>query len=104
MHDEVQFWSDDLEHAGEMHDVVVPEADDAIAAARDLQAAGGVVFLLLCVLAAVEFNRELATGAGEIDDMRSDRMLPPSHIAFSASVAARRSRRAVRVRLFSGAL
>jgi hypothetical protein len=32
------------------------------------------------VLAAVEFNRELATGAGEIDDMRSDRMLPPKAV------------------------
>jgi hypothetical protein len=34
----------------------------------------------LRVLAAVEFNRELATGAGEIDDIRSDRMLPPKAV------------------------
>ena len=77
----VQFSSDDLDHAGEiMHDVIVPEADDAIAAARDLQGAGCVFFHLLRVLTAVEFNRELAAGAGEIDDMRSDRMLPPKAV------------------------
>jgi hypothetical protein len=59
-----------------MHDVIVPEADYAIAATRDLQGAGGVFFLLLRVLAAVEFNRELTTGTGEIDEVRPDRMLP----------------------------
>src|SRR5438445_5703458 len=76
-----QFSSDDFEHAGEiMHDVVVPEADYAIAAMRDLQGAGGVFLLLLRVLTAVEFNRELAAGTGEIDDMRSDRMLPPKAV------------------------
>ena len=76
-----QFSSDDFEHAGEiMHDVIVPEADYAVTAARDLQGAGGVFFRLLRVLAAVEFNRELATGTGEIDDMRSDRMLPPKAV------------------------
>ena len=63
-----------------MHDVIVPEADYAVTAARDLQGAGGVFFRLLRVLAAVEFNRELATGTGEIDDMRSDRMLPPKAV------------------------
>ena len=63
-----------------MHDVIVPEADYAVTAARDLQGAGGVFFRLLRVLAAVEFNRELAAGAGEIDDMRSDRMLPPKAV------------------------
>src|ERR1700730_14688003 len=74
----VQFSSDDFEHAGEiMHDVIVPEADHAVAATRDLQCAGCVFLRLPRVLAAVEFNRELAAGAGEIDDMRSDRMLPP---------------------------
>ena len=77
----LQFSSDDFEHAGEiMHDVIVPEADDAIAASRDLQGAGGVFLLLLRVLAAIEFNRELAPGIGEIDDMRSDRMLPPKAV------------------------
>ena len=49
-----QFSSDDIEHTGEiMHDVIVPEADYAIAATRDLPSAGGVFFLLLRVLAAV---------------------------------------------------
>ena len=77
----LQFSSDDFEHAGEiMHDVIVPEADYAVAASRDLQGAGCVFFLLLRVLAAVEFNRELATGTGEIDDIRSDRMLPPKPV------------------------
>jgi hypothetical protein len=76
-----QFSSDDFEHAGEiMHDVIVPEADDAIAATRDLQGAGCVFLLLLRVLTAVEFDRELAAGTGEIDDMRSDRMLPPKAV------------------------
>jgi hypothetical protein len=63
-----------------MHDVIVPKADYAVAAAHDLQGAGCILFLLLRALAAVEFNRELATGAGEIDDMRSDRMLPPKAV------------------------
>jgi hypothetical protein len=63
-----------------MHDVIVPEADYAIAATRDLQGAGRVFFLMLRVLAAVEFNRELTTGTGEIDDVRSDRMLPPKAV------------------------
>jgi hypothetical protein len=40
-----------------MHHVIVPEADYAVAASRDLQGAGCVFFLLLRVLAAVEFNR-----------------------------------------------
>jgi hypothetical protein len=63
-----------------MHDVIVPEADYAIAATRDLQSTGGVFSLLLRVLAAVEFNRELTTGTGEIDDVRSNRMLPPKAV------------------------
>jgi hypothetical protein len=63
-----------------MHDVIVPEADYAIATTRDLKGAGCVFFLLVRVLAAVEFNRELETGAGEIDDIRSDRMLPPKAV------------------------
>jgi hypothetical protein len=76
-----QFSSDDFEHAGEiMHDVILPEADYAVAATRDLQGAGCVVFRLLPVLATVEFDRELAAGTGEIDDMRSDRMLPPKAV------------------------
>jgi len=76
-----QFPSDDFEHAGEiLYDVIVPEADYAIAATCNLQGAGGVFFRLLGVLAAVELDRELATGAGEIDDVRSDRMLPPKAV------------------------
>jgi hypothetical protein len=63
-----------------MRDVIVPEADDAIAATRDLQGAGCVFVRLLRVLAAVEVNRELATGTGEVDDIRSDRMLPPKAV------------------------
>jgi hypothetical protein len=63
-----------------MHDVIVPEADYAIAGTRDLQGAGSVFLLLLRVLAAVEFNGELTTGTGEIDDVRSDRMLPPKAV------------------------
>ena len=63
-----------------MHDVIIPEADYSIAATRDLRGAGGVFFLLLRVLAAVEFNRELAIGTGEIDDITSDRMLPPEAV------------------------
>jgi hypothetical protein len=75
------FSPDDFEHTGKiMHDVIVPEADYAIAATRDLQGAGGVFFLLLRVLAAVEFNRELTSRTGEIDDMRSDRVLPPKAV------------------------
>ena len=35
------------------------------------------MLLLLRVLAAIELDRELAAGTREIDDMRSDRMLPP---------------------------
>jgi hypothetical protein len=77
----VQFSSDNFEHAGEiMHDVIVPEADYAIATTCDFQGAGRVFVRLLRVLAAVEFNRELAAGTGEIDDMRSDRMLPPKAV------------------------
>jgi hypothetical protein len=77
----VQFSSDDFEHAGEiMNDVIVPEADDAVAATRDLPGAGYVFFHLLRVLATVELDRELAAGTGEIDDMRSDRMLPPKAV------------------------
>ena len=76
-----QFSSDDFEHAGEiMHDVIVPEADHAVAMARDLKGAGGVAFRLLGVLTAVELDREFATGTGEIDDVRSDRMLPPKAV------------------------
>ena len=60
-----------------LHDVMVPEADYAIATTCNLKGAVGVLFLFLRVLAAVEFNRELTTGTGEIDDARSDRMLPP---------------------------
>ncbi len=63
-----------------MRDVIVPEADCTVAAARDLQGAGGVFVGLPRVLAAVEFNRELAAGTGEIDDIRSDRMLPPKAV------------------------
>jgi hypothetical protein len=63
-----------------MHDVIVPEADYAIAATCDLQGASGVFFLLLRMLAAVEFNHKLASGTGEIDDVRSNRMLPPKAV------------------------
>jgi hypothetical protein len=45
-----------------MHDVIVPEADYAITATRDLHGAGGVFLLLLRVLAAVDLDRELTTG------------------------------------------
>jgi hypothetical protein len=47
-----------------MHDVIVPEADHAVAAAPDLQGAGGVFVRLLRVLAAVEFigGREVLPG------------------------------------------
>ncbi len=54
--------------------------DHAVAATRDLPSAGCVFFLLLGVLATVELDRELAAGTGEIDDMRSDRMLPPKAV------------------------
>jgi hypothetical protein len=77
----VQFSSDDFEHAGEiMHDVIVPEAEDSVAAAPDLQGAGSVFLRLLRVSETVELDRKLATGTGEIDDIRSDPMLPPKPV------------------------
>ncbi len=73
----VQLLSDQYEHPREIVDhVAVPEADHAVAAAREVLRPGGILLLLPGMLSAVELDRQLARGAGEIDDIRPDRMLP----------------------------
>jgi len=64
------------------------------------------------VLAAVEFDRDFLPGAGEIDDVRPNRVLAAKaapnrisrdegHSIFSACAASRRSLRAIWVRLLN---
>jgi hypothetical protein len=67
---------DEFEHTGQIiNHVAIPEADDAIPTPGNRDRAGCVYLLLRCVLAAVEFDRELEARAGEIDDVAADRML-----------------------------
>jgi hypothetical protein len=71
----VQLLLDQFEHPREIVDhVAVPEADDPVAAAREVLRPGGIFLLLLGMLSAVKLDRELARGAGKIDDIRPDRM------------------------------
>jgi hypothetical protein len=77
----VQFLSDGFERPVEiMQYVVVPKADDAVAAAREFGCAGGVFLPLLRMLSAIDFDRELAARTSEIHDIRTDRMLSPEAV------------------------
>jgi hypothetical protein len=101
---------DRLQHAGKvLQELIIPEAQNAITAASDLRDSGKIGLFVHCVLAAIDLDRELVCWAGEIDDVTADRMLPAkrfptkvSRSAFhkrrSASVACRRSLRAIWVR------
>ena len=64
------------------------------------------------MLSAIEFDRQLEPGTGEIDDVAADRVLPAKasslgssrkarQSCFSTSVASRRNRRAMCVRFLS---
>ena len=69
---------DRLEDAVQVPDhLVVPEAHDPVAVARERLGPPGVPLRVRCMLAAVEFNRQLAGRDGEVDDEAADRVLPP---------------------------
>jgi len=85
----IQLLGNPFEHTRQIVDhVAIPEANYTIAAARQLFGASGVFILQEGVLSAVRFDRELPRGTGEIDDVWSDRMLPPKAMS-SAKLAQR---------------
>jgi len=85
----IQLLGNPFEHTRQIVDhVAIPEANYTIAAARQLFGASGVFFRLEGVLSAVRFDRELPRGTGGIDDVWSDRMLPPKAMS-SAKLAQR---------------
>ena len=59
---------------------MVPKPDDAITVLGEFGGTRGVGGDRIGVLAAVEFNRELARGAGEIGNAPADRMLTPESV------------------------
>ena len=68
---------DCLEDAVQVLDhVVVPEPHDPVAVARQRLGPPGVPLRVRRVLAAVEFDCQLAGGDGEVDDEAADRVLP----------------------------
>lgn len=70
------FLHDRFQHAvGVFKDVVVPEADDAVAMGFDDSGAGGVVGAV-GMLPAVAFDGEPEAATGEIGDVVPDRELP----------------------------
>ena len=72
---EVQFFSDRGENAvGVLQDVVVPEADYAVAVGFD-DFGAPVVGEIVGVLAAVELHRQPGGAAGEVDDEIANRVL-----------------------------
>src|SRR5579862_5714473 len=74
----LQYLTQDLDHAVEVvDDLIVPEADHAIAVSGQLGGARRVGLPMRGVLAAVELDRQLQRGTGEVDDTPADRMLPP---------------------------
>ena len=78
----VQLLLNQYEHPRQIVDhVAVPEANHPVAAAPEVLRPGGILLLLLGVLSAVKLDRQLARGAGEINDIRS-----------SASAGARKRR------------
>jgi hypothetical protein len=65
-----------LQHAIEIiENLVVPKSDDAIAMRRKLGTAPLVCRHLLAMLAAIEFDHQLARGTGKVGDASADRML-----------------------------
>ena len=60
---------------GIAQDIVVPEAQDAIASLLEPARAPRVFRLALRMLPAINFNDEACLGAEEIDDVRTDRLL-----------------------------
>ena len=76
-----------LEHTlGVGEDVVVPKSDNAPALAHEPFCAP-VIGSVLAVLASIRLNDEAVLGAGEVDDERADRVLPPEPVADEASSA-----------------
>jgi hypothetical protein len=70
---------------GVLQDVVVPEADDAIAERFEDLRAGSVRFGRM--LSSVDLNREAQWSAGEVGDKRANRKLADELRAFEAAAA-----------------
>jgi hypothetical protein len=79
----------DLQHAIEVaNDLCVPEPDDMITTACQLDRTLGIGLLLSGVLTAVKFDHQLARRAGEVDYAASDRVLA-AKLPLRASAAQR---------------
>jgi hypothetical protein len=60
-----------------IENLIIPKSDDTITVTRECGITPIVGFLLLSMLAAIEFDNQFASGAGEIGDKLPDRMLAP---------------------------
>jgi hypothetical protein len=60
---------------GIAHHIAVPEPDHAPTVSFEICCARGIVILLVDMLAAVEFDRQLGFAARQIDDVISDHQL-----------------------------
>ena len=70
-----------LDHPDDIvEDISVPKANDPVAVLAEFTRAAGIGLLLGRVLPAIKLNRDFSGRAGEIDDIRSDRMLSPEAV------------------------
>ncbi len=70
-----------------LHDLVVPETDDAVAERFERGGALLVVFHSIGMLAAVDLDDQLLLQAEEIDDVRADGLLAAEFVACELAVA-----------------